>query len=385
MIILRKVAVAAAVLSLVGVGIYFYIKNNLTNSLSDNPMVNLEDLSDKNIGPVVIAQGLEIPWDLAFLPNGRMLVTERKGRLFLIEANGERKEIKISDVSVSARGEGGLLGIALHPDFTENSWIYLYKTTTRNNQIINQVSRYWFDGNQLTTPSVIVDNIPGSTNHDGGRIDFGPDGYLYITTGDASDPAKAQDLASLAGKILRVNPDGSVPAENSGTAVYSFGHRNPQGLAWDNNGRLWSTEHGRSGLRSGLDEINLIEIGGNYGWPESEGDTVLDGTIGPVSHSGTNDTWAPASLAFVVNSGIGAAGSLFFGGLRGSALYESLISDESIIGFRDHFKNEYGRIRTVRLGPDGYLYFTTSNRDGRGSPRSGDDKIIRVHPDFLKN
>ncbi len=205
---------------------------------------------------------------------------------------------------------------------------------------------------------------------------FGPDGKLYVTTGDAGNSNSAQDTRSLAGKILRLNDDGSVPTDNPfENAVFSYGHRNPQGLAWDDKGRLWSTEHGRSGVRSGYDELNLIERGGNYGWPEIEGPEIGKDMVSPVLQSGASDTWAPASAEFV-------RGNIFFGGLRGEALYEAVIDDNAAT-LTTHLRHTYGRIRTVRKAPDGFLYILTSNSDGRGDRNSRDDRMIRIDPKTL--
>ena len=325
--------------------------------------------------PEVIASNLSVPWDVAFLPNGDLLITERTGSLVHIDRSGVKTSIPVPDAS--SGGEGGLLGLALHPEFASNNLLYLYMTTNSTDGLINRVVRYAFENNSLKSPVTIIDAIPGARYHDGGRIAFGPDGHLYITAGDAGVTAYAQDTSSLAGKILRLNDDGSVPSDNPfQNEVYSYGHRNPQGLAWDNTGQLWSTEHGRSGAQSGFDELNKIEKGSNYGWPESQGDTVLDGTIAPVIHSGSDSTWAPASLAY--NSG-----HFFWGGLRGEGIYiaEQTSAGASLLSPR--FFREYGRIRTVLIGPDGYLYFTTSNTDGRGRPQNGDDKLYRIHPDAL--
>ncbi|HYF13374.1 MAG TPA: PQQ-dependent sugar dehydrogenase [Candidatus Paceibacterota bacterium] len=323
----------------------------------------------------IIAEGLEIPWDIAFVDGG-YLVTQRTGSVVAIDKDGNKREIQIQ--GVKRTGEGGLLGIVLHPDFETNRLLYLYMTAPgRTNETENRVVRFKYENGTLTDDGVIINNIPGAIYHDGGRMEFGPDGMLYVTTGDATRDVIAQNKNSLGGKILRLEDDGKIPADNPfGTAVWSYGHRNPQGLAWDSQGQLWETEHGRSGVRSGMDEINLIEKGANYGWPDIEGDETKAGMETPALHSGPDDTWAPASAAIIGNR-------LFFGGLLGEALYEVTISGNSVTNLKEHFKGEYGRIRTVRVGPDGMLYITTSNRDGRGSPNTGDDKVIRVNPERL--
>ncbi len=323
----------------------------------------------------VIADHLAVPWDIAFLPSGDVLVTERTGKLTRI--GSDRKSYTIE--GVRHVGEGGLLGITLHPDFEDNHHLYLYLTTRSGEGLSNRVERYRFADDQLTDRTEIFRDIPGAQYHDGGRIAFGPDGFLYITTGDAGSSNLAQRTDSLAGKILRIRDDGSIPADNPfGNAVYSYGHRNPQGLTWDNRGRLWSTEHGRSGALSGYDELNLIEKGANYGWPQIEGPETRDGMRSPVLQSGSSDTWAPASALY-------HNGSIFWGGLRGEALYEAVISNAGgTPALKVHLLHQYGRIRTVQKGPDGFLFVTTSNQDGRGTPVADDDRIIRIDPKTLQ-
>lgn len=319
----------------------------------------------------VIAKNLEVPWALVFLPDKSILVTERSGKVRLIDKDGRLSaQSTIEIAEVKNIGEGGLHGITIHPDFSTNHFVYLYYTYGRVGlQTLNRVARFVFDGNNLIDQTIIVDKIPGAMFHDGGRIKFGPDNFLYITTGDAQEPSLAQDKNSLAGKILRVTDDGKLaPGNPFGNLVYSYGHRNPQGITWDNNGRLWATEHGSSAT----DELNLIEVGKNYGWPTIKGDQKKEGMVSPILHSGS-DTWAPAGAAFY-------NGSIYFGGLRGQALYQFKVDTSEL---KTHFKGQFGRIRDVVLGPDNMLYITTSNRDGRSSPTQDDDKIIRINPQRL--
>ena len=322
----------------------------------------------------VVAENLKIPWGVAFLPNDEILVTERPGNLLKIGT--DRAVIKIEGVRHT--GEGGLLGLALHPKFSENHWVYLYLTTSEGGDLRNRVERYKLEGQTLTDWKLIIKNIPGAAVHDGGRLAFGPDGYLYIGTGDAGNGNLAQDRNSLAGKILRLKDEGSIPDDNPfNNAVYSYGHRNVQGLAWDNSGRLWATEHGRSGILSGFDELNLIEKGKNYGWPTIQGNQQKEEMVTPIINSGASDTWAPAGAAY-------ADGSIFFGGLRGEAVFEAKLNGTKASIFTKHLYKQFGRIREVALGPDKYLYITTSNTDGRGNPVTGDDKLIRVSLDRIR-
>lgn len=320
-----------------------------------------------------IAKNLETPWALDFLPNSSIIFTERPGRIRFVDVKeGLLPEPLLTIDEVAHIGEGGLLGITVHPDFIKNQFIYIYYTYQNDKDLANQVVRFKKQDRNLVNKKIIIDNIPGAVNHNGGRIKFGPDGLLYIATGDALISDLAQDKNSLAGKILRLKDNGSIPANNPfpDSPVYSFGHRNPQGLAWDKQGRLWATEHGAIAT----DEINLIEPGKNYGWPIILGEKKAEGLEVPVIQSG-GKTWAPSGVAFLEDS-------LFFAGLRGQSLYEAKIKEKQIT-LQQHLYKKFGRLRDVVLGQDGFLYLLTSNRDGRGIPIADDDQIIRINPKKL--
>ncbi|MFQ6059037.1 MAG: PQQ-dependent sugar dehydrogenase [Anaerolineae bacterium] len=339
-------------------------------------------------GVEVVASNLEVPWALAFAPDDRLFFTERPGRVRVM-VEGQLRREPVAELPVAAVGEAGLMGLALDPDFASNGYLYVMYTYRADGGLRNRISRLTLRGDRAGDEVVLLDGIPGAGIHDGGRLKFGPDGKLYATTGDAANGELAQRLDSLAGKVLRLNPDGSVPNDNPfpGSPVYSYGHRNPQGLAWQPaTGALFITEHGPSG-EMGLccrDEINLIEPGANYGWPlvtEAPGDPRF---VDPVLHSGL-DTWAPAGAAFYGNGEALAPwrGNLFFGALRGQHLHRLVLGGpqlQQVVAEERLFEGEYGRIRDIVLGPDGYLYFTTSNRDGRGRPAPDDDRILRIVP-----
>lgn len=376
---IRPLRILAIVLVVVALGYLFRGRIIRLVMPPRPPSSELRGLARPDVPPdrlVQVAGGLDTPWSIAFLPDGSLLVTERRGRLVRLLDGARRAEVDVPGVRET--GEGGLMGLALHPRFRENGWIYLAYTTVGASGLENRVTRFRWTGDGISDPTPIVAGIRGASFHDGGQLSFGPDGFLYLTTGDAGDGALAQDRESLNGKILRITEDGSVPAGNPfGTLVYSWGHRNPQGLAWDDRGRLWSTEHGRSGTASGLDELNLIEPGANYGWPLIQGGDRRGDMRQPFLYSPPDYTWAPAGAAYW-------SGRVFFGGLRGEALYEATV-DGGERRLRVHFYGEFGRIRAVMMGPDGAMYFATSNRDGRGRARSGDDLILRVDPEVFRN
>ncbi|WP_072690776.1 PQQ-dependent sugar dehydrogenase [Rhodococcus marinonascens] len=317
--------------------------------------------------PTVIAEDLEVPWGIAFLPDGTALIAERdSGKIRRLQANGEVSDI--GDVpGVVARGESGLLGLAVSPTYVTDQTIYAYLTTADDNRVV----ALRFDETGLGAPDPILTGIPAAAIHDGGRIVFGPDGALYAATGEAGDKPLAQDLSSLGGKILRINADGSIPADNPfpGSPVWSLGHRNVQGLAWDDAGRLWATEFGANTW----DEINLIEPGNNYGWPYAEGIAGIDGFTDPAIQWPTSEA-SPSGVAFV-------DGSLWVAALRGERLWQIPVGADGSLGEpQSLFEGEYGRLRTAVATPDGALWFSTSNRDGRGTPAETDDRILEIRP-----
>ncbi|MBI2011580.1 PQQ-dependent sugar dehydrogenase [Candidatus Daviesbacteria bacterium] len=373
--------IAIGALLIIGVVFTFINQSKKINPSTSQQSINQTEqkpTTSQNNSPIieVIATGLDTPWAIAFLPDKGMLVTERPGRVRLIDSRDKLQEQPVATLNqVKEIGEGGLMGIALHPDFSENNSIYIYYTYSGSgNDTLNRVSRFTYKDNRLSSEQIIVDKIPGATNHNGGRIKFGPDKFLYITTGDAQQPSLAQNKNSLAGKILRVTDEGrAAPGNPFNNLIYSYGHRNPQGIAWDSKNQLWETEHGPSGLETGNDEVNKIEAGKNYGWPEIRGVETKPGMEFPVADSGKSITWAPAGAAIIDRK-------LYFGGLRGQALYALSLEGDALF---ENFKNEFGRIREVILGPDRMLYITTSNNDGRGIPDNEDDRIIKIDPSSL--
>jgi glucose/arabinose dehydrogenase len=309
-----------------------------------------------------VVTGLEVPWDMAFLPDGRALVTERPGRVRLLSPSLELSGEPVAEVEVAAVGEAGLLGVAVDPDFDQNSFVYLYRTTSSG----NEVARYRFDGERLIEDQVLVEGIQAAAIHDGGRIRFGPDGALYVTSGDAGQDQLAQDSGSLNGKILRV--------EGGRSEIYSLGHRNPQGLDWQpGSGRLVATEHGPTGF----DEVNLIERGRNYGWPEVTGTEHADFAAPLTVYE---DSIAPSGATFVSLPGSAWTGDYLVATLVGEQVRRLSFEGADVARDEVLFEGELGRVRVLVEGPDGALYALTSNRDGRGTPRAGDDRIVRIVP-----
>ena len=328
----------------------------------------------------VLAQGLDTPWALDFAPDGRLFLTERPGRVRVVREGALDPEPWLT-LEVAGAGEGGLLGLALDPEFGRNGFVYVAHTYRgAHGNLHNRLLRLREDAEtgRGTIDRVLFDGAPGATLHDGGRVRFGPDGKLYWTLGDAEDPQRAQEVGSLNGKILRLNPDGSVHDDNpfAGSPVYSYGHRNPQGLAWHpETGQLYATEHGPQAN----DEINLIEAGRNYGWPLVRGEATREGTVPPILSSGPSTTWAPSGATFATQGPW--AGSLLFAGLRSETLLRLVLdpADPSRpLRLERYLEGRYGRLRDVAQSPEGSVFVLTSNLDGRGTPRPEGDLVLRV-------
>jgi glucose/arabinose dehydrogenase len=314
-----------------------------------------------------LATGLDVPWGIAFLADGSALVAERPtGRVLRVGADGGTTPVGTVP-GVADLGEGGLLGLVVLPlkapeaDVT----VYAYLTSTAGD---NRVVRMSFDGSRLGRATPILTGIPAADHHNGGLVTVGPDGKLWIGTGEGGQPPRSQDRSNLGGKILRINLDGSIPDDNPfpDSPVYSLGHRNVQGLDFDSTGQPWAVEFGQNTW----DELNRIVPGGNYGWPEVEGKEAREGFIEPLVQWSTDEA-SPSGMAIVDDVA-------YVGGLRGERLWQVPLTGTTTGTPKAYLEGQFGRIRTVMPDPDGRLWITTSNRDGRGNPRPDDDKIIRL-------
>lgn len=355
--------------------------------LAENEII-LTQKGDAKFRVETVATGLEVPWGFAFLPDGNLLFTERPGRVRIIEKGKLRPEPVFKVVDVEPSGESGLMDISLHPKFAKNKFVYLAYAYNNDGKRV-KIVRYKFDGKTLLEPKIIIENIPGAPNHAGTRARFGSDGKLYVTTGDSTDWNLAQKTDSLAGKTLRLNDDGSIPEDNPfvKTAnyrpeIFSTGHRNAQGLAWSAEGLMFQTEHGPSGFEGkggGADEVNIVERGKNYGWAEIYGTMKKDGMESPLLEY--SPSCAPGSAMFY-NGAVFPAfkGNFFFGCLRGTRIIRVVLNGRNIVAQENLLEGKFGRIREMAQGPDGFIYFATSNRDGRGSTADDDDKILRIVP-----
>lgn len=314
----------------------------------------------------VVASGLTSPWGLAFLPDRSALVSERDTRLIKRVTPAGRVTTVGRVGAAVPEGEGGLLGIAVPPGPSPR-WVYAYYTAAGD----NRVSRFAWDGRRLGREQVLLRGIPKAAIHNGGRIAFGPDGMLYIATGDAAEPELAQDRRSLAGKVLRMSPDGSVPTDNPfpGSLVWTLGHRNVQGLAFGADGRVYASEFGQRDV----DEINLLRPGANYGWPVHEGAADDTRYVNPIA------SWSPTSIASPSGMAI-SEGSAYVASLRGQRLWRIPLRADGAGAPRRVSLGDLGRLRTIQTAPDGSMWLITSNTDGRGDPRAGDDRVLRLTP-----
>lgn len=332
------------------------------STIEEIPEVEVAEVSD-------VVTGLEAPWGLAFLPDGSALVTERDSARVMRVEDGEVSRVggpgaEQIERAVVARSEGGLLGIAVSPDFAQDRLVFVYLTASEDNRIL----RLELDGEELAEGEVVVDGIPKGRNHNGGRLAFGPDGYLYATTGDIYQVERAQNRDSLGGKILRMTKDGEPAPDNPfGSLVWTFGHRNVQGIGWAVDGRMFASEFGQDTW----DELNLIEPGENYGWPRVEGKGDGGGEfVSPLHVWATKDA-SPSGIA-VTREGV------YLAGLRGQTLWRVPLTVDGVGEPQPLLQGEYGRLRHVAEAPDGSLWVVTNNTDGRGDPRAGDDRILRV-------
>jgi glucose/arabinose dehydrogenase len=329
-------------------------------------------ISPTRVEVSTLATDLRVPWSFAFLPDGDALVTERdSGRLLRVSPSGEVREVQT--LPEGGTGEGGLLGVAVSPDYGMDRYVYAYTTTTSDNRVVR-----FRIGEE---PEAILTGIPVNSYHNGGRIGFGPDGMLYVTTGDAGDTSNSQDRGSLGGKILRVAPDGSIPDDNPfpNSPVYSYGHRNVQGLSWDAEGQLFASEFGQDTW----DEANRIEAGENYGWPEIEGEGGEgQGFVDPITVWPTSEA-SPSGAQILVDGAIPQwEGDLFVAALRGESLWRLELDERGNVADRERLlESEVGRVRDVAQAPDGSLWVSTSNHDSYGNPVSADDdRILRLAP-----
>lgn len=356
--------------------------------LAENTVVSTEG-ADVKFRVETVATGLTVPWAFAWLPNKDLLFTERPGRVRIIEGGKLRPEPVFTVPDVEPSSESGLMDISLHPDFGKNNYVYLAYSYRKDGKF-DKVVRYKYSGGKLIEDKVIIENMPAAPNHAGMRARFGPDGKLYITVGDSTNWQLAQKMDSLAGKTLRLNDDGTVPPDNpfvntpgARKEIWSYGHRNAQGLAWQpGTGVMFQTEHGPSsfeGLGSGGDEFNVVDRGANLGWPTIHHEQKREGMVSPLLEY--SPACAPASGMFYNGDKFPEfKGNFFFGCLRGTRMIRVVLDGRKVVRQENLLSGTFGRIREMAEGPDGYIYFSTSNRDGRGSPATDDDRILRIVP-----
>jgi glucose/arabinose dehydrogenase len=360
----------------------------------DESFLNVPSLTSK-FKVETVATNLEVVWSIVFAPDGRVFFTERPGRLRVIE-NGKLRPEPLAVISeVEPSGESGLMGMVLHPQFASNHLLYLAFAYQKDGDQRVKVMRYRETGMELTDAKTIVEMIPASRYHAGTRLKFGPDGKLYITTGDATKQSQGQQLDTLGGKTLRLNDDGTIPADNpfvgqkgARPEIWTFGHRNAQGMDFQpETGLMFQTEHGPSLIdgvslfkRSGGDEVNIVERGKNYGWAKISHKMKRAGMETPIVEY--SPAVAPASGMFYRGNLFPEfKGNFFFGALKGEAIFRLVIEGRKVVTQERLLVKTYGRIREIAEAPDGSIYFSTSNRDGRGDASAEDDRILRLVPD----
>jgi len=335
------------------------------------PVSNLSNLTNSS-GVEIIAEGLQAPRSIDISKDGRIFVSEKRGSIRVVD-NGTLLTEPVGDIKAENIGDAGLLGLTLHPNFTQNHLFYVYYTYSNSTGLFNKVLMLTESNNRIIDSKTILDGIPGDEYRDGGRIKFGPDGKLYVSTGDASIPELSQNLDSLAGKILRTNEDGTIPQDNpfSNSPVYAYGFRNVQGLAWaPNSGALYSSDQGGAGN----DELNLISPGKNYGWPHEECNSSDDDNRYTPPVLCFNPSLEPSGIAFAFSNKLGYQNHLIVATQKGSHLrdidFDSGSQNTILVG--------YGRIIDLVESEDGSIFVLTSNTDGRALPQQGDDKILRL-------
>ncbi len=359
-------------------------QSEIQNKQQENSSKNFETdkKAEYSIEPFV--RDLDVPWSIVFTSDTRILVNERPGRLRVIENGVLKKEPLREFNDISNGSEEGLMGLALDPDYNANKLIYISYAYERDDALWVKVVRFVDNGTSLAEETIIFDGMPAEKYHAGCRLRFGPDKKLYITTGDAGERKLAQDLSKLHGKILRINGDGTIPSDNPfpNSPIWSYGHRNPQGIDWfPGTEVMWSTEHGPSGFDGpgGGDEVNVIVKGQNYGWPEVSHTESKEGMISPILVFTPAE--APASGMFYKSGKISDFKNTFlFGCLKGQGIMVVTVDPNDPtkqISFKK-IATKYGRIRDIAEGPDGNIYFSSSNKDGRGNEQDGDDKIYRI-------
>lgn len=355
----KWLAVALAAVVLAGCGPAPHTEPGTTAPTVSPPAGGVQPVGE----PTDVVTGLGSPWSILRLTDSVTLISQRDDATILRLEDGQVTTVGTVP-GVVHQGEGGLLGLAYLSEGS-GGWLYAYLTAADDNRIVRMT---YSDGGSLGDPEVVLSGLAKAGNHDGGRLAFGPDGMLYATVGDAGEPDRAQDPSSLNGKILRMTPTGDVPNDNPtpGSLVYSMGHRNPQGLAWDASGQLWAAEFGQDTW----DEFNRIEPGANYGWPIVEGIAGDSRFVDPVLQWATDDA-SPSGLTYV-------DGTFFLASLKGQRIWAIDVAADGTASATPWFVGKFGRLRDVTAGPDGTLWFITNNTDGRGDPRDGDDRLLQV-------